>query len=155
MRHRILHLPWIQWRFHSFMLPSLTTGEILAAYHEQLTSYKLLNHLGQARISPPPVESQLEQIAAMDFSGNVTFSSFINLRPTGRSLQVQIFISLLTSQALDWAFAMWDSNTRVHGSFTYFSQLIFDIFEYLPGEGMHHINCYSYTRAPNWPSILL
>lgn len=46
-------------------------------------------------------------------------------------------MSLLTGNALGWTLAIWDSDlTVIQTSFTYFAQLIRNIFEYPTREGM-------------------
>lgn len=42
-----------------------------------------------------------------------------------------VMMTLLTGKALEEATAVWDSDERIQKSFTYFSQQIKEVFEYL------------------------
>ncbi|KAK3544439.1 hypothetical protein QTP86_012422 [Hemibagrus guttatus] len=42
-------------------------------------------------------------------------------------------LSLLTGRALDWASAVWDADHQIRKSFTYFTGMIWEVFEYPAG----------------------
>ncbi|KAK3556325.1 hypothetical protein QTP70_007113 [Hemibagrus guttatus] len=47
--------------------------------------------------------------------------------------QCAFVLSLLTSRALEWASAVWDADPQVRSSFSYFAELIREVFEYPAG----------------------
>ncbi|KAK3544099.1 hypothetical protein QTP86_001557, partial [Hemibagrus guttatus] len=47
--------------------------------------------------------------------------------------QCAFVLSLLTSRALEWASAVWDADHQVRSSFSYFAELIREVFEYPAG----------------------
>ncbi|KAK3523015.1 hypothetical protein QTP86_011090 [Hemibagrus guttatus] len=47
--------------------------------------------------------------------------------------QCAFVLSLLTSRALEWASAVWDADHQVRSSFSYFAELIWEVFEYPAG----------------------
>ncbi|KAK3566461.1 hypothetical protein QTP86_033942 [Hemibagrus guttatus] len=47
--------------------------------------------------------------------------------------QCAFVLSLLTSRALQWANAVWDADHQVRPSFSYFAELIWEVFEYPAG----------------------
>lgn len=55
-------------------------------------------------------------------------------------------MSLLTGRDLVWALAVWDSDMQLWGSFTYYLQLIWDVFDYPAGRKDGLLHC---ARALN------
>lgn len=72
--------------------------------------------------------------SAKDFYANATTFSGNNPRHTAESFKCAFMLSLLMGKALDWASAVWDSDTQIKRSANYFASQIKEVFEY-PARG--------------------
>uniref|UniRef100_A0A9J7ZGW9 Gypsy retrotransposon integrase-like protein 1 n=1 Tax=Cyprinus carpio carpio TaxID=630221 RepID=A0A9J7ZGW9_CYPCA len=60
-------------------------------------------------------------------------------------------MTLLTGKALEWATAVWDHDTHIQQSYSYFTQLIRDVFQY-PAGGMDAATQLTQLRQGNRPA---
>uniref|UniRef100_A0A673JX42 DUF4939 domain-containing protein n=1 Tax=Sinocyclocheilus rhinocerous TaxID=307959 RepID=A0A673JX42_9TELE len=121
-------------------------AEMLQKYQEQLTKLQTVNeHLTHyIRSLPPPTPKTVSLALPDKFDGTAE-------QCKGFIRQVQVYLdhqgerfesegkkcafimTLLTGRAIDWAAAVWDSDSRLRNSVTYFIQQLREVFEYPHG----------------------
>ncbi|KAK3570304.1 hypothetical protein QTP86_017185 [Hemibagrus guttatus] len=122
-------------------------GAIIRSYQDQVEA--LQDQLRGASIAtprdPPTAHGESPHLALPDkFDGSADCCRgflrqcevFFAHQPgmySNEETQCAFVMSLLTSRALEWASAVWDADPQIRSSFTYFTGLIREVFEYPAG----------------------
>ncbi|KAL0153155.1 hypothetical protein M9458_051542, partial [Cirrhinus mrigala] len=121
-------------------------SELLKNYQEQLTKLQSVNeHLTHyIRSLPPPMPSTVSFALPNKFDGTAEQCKgfirqvslyFDHQRNWFESEEKRcaFLMNLLTGQAIDWASAVWDTDSQLKSSVDYFLQQICEVFEYPAG----------------------
>ncbi|KAL0152240.1 hypothetical protein M9458_051963 [Cirrhinus mrigala] len=121
-------------------------SEMLKSYQEQLTKLQSVNeHLTQyIRSLPPPTPLTVSFALPDKFDGTAeTCKGFIRQvklyfdhqsdRSATEEKKCAFLMTLLTGKAIDWASAVWDSDSRIRYSLDYFIDQLREVFEYPTG----------------------
>ncbi|KAK3525785.1 hypothetical protein QTP70_007545 [Hemibagrus guttatus] len=119
-------------------------GAIILSYQDQVEA--LQDQLRSASIAAPPAaRGESPRLALPDkFDGTADCCQgflrqcevFFSHQPGiyhVEETQCAFLMSLLTSRALEWASAVWDADPQIRSSFSYFTGMIREVFEYPAG----------------------
>ncbi|KAK3548988.1 hypothetical protein QTP70_024801, partial [Hemibagrus guttatus] len=122
-------------------------GALIHSHQDQVEA--LQNQLRSASLAapqdPPKARGESPRLALPDkFEGSADCCRgflrqcevFFSHQPgmySKEETQCALVMSLLTGRALEWAFAVWDTDPQIRASFAYFSGMIREVFEYPAG----------------------